>query len=365
MTHNTNHTPHIFITGIFRSGTTLLTRSLAAHTKVDITYQPFTSLFRAALEKFWLSSGYQSPRPMGDPELLERFYEEFTGSVLSMNFTQDEIANIKDRVRKDYKIDSAEKRADARKAFDKASGDTFFELFISALFNLKDISGCGKETVTGIKEIWCEDFLPAFLSQNSVTIKCIHLIRDPRAIVVSRNYGNYLRKSCGGQKYPLLFIARSWRRSVSLHRKLQGSANYFPVHYEDLVRFPEKVLREICDFLGIDFDRKTIDFSQYKGEDGKPWHGNIDSRKFTNIDSDSSTRWEKIISENDLFLCEFLCSAEMEYEGYTLLTDAKDTKRFLSLDEDNSAGNSWLCQLGHCLTGEQKSLELRRKELLN
>lgn len=352
---------YIFITGIFRSGTTLLTRALSAHPEINIIYQPFTAFFRAALEKFWLSNGCTHSKPMGDPLLVEQFYEKFRDNVLSLRFTQNEINEIKSLIRKDAEIDSDEKQADAYTAFDEASGNSLGELLYYAMLNLRHIASQNEHGIIGIKEVWCEDFLPALLANDNMTVKCIHLIRDPRAIVVSRNYGEYLRQGCGGQKYPLLFIARSWRRSIALSRKLQGLKNYTCIRYEDFVTSPEAVLMELCNFLSVDFNPAMVNYSQYRGGSGQPWRGNVDSRLFDGINSESSTRWKQIISEDDLFLCEFLCAPEMEYAGYQVVTNAKDTDKFLALQEDVSAKKSWLCRLGHCLTEEQKTVEMQRK----
>jgi hypothetical protein len=297
---------------------------------------------------------------MGDPLIFEQFYHKFNEDVLSTGFTQSEIDEIKRGTRKDYEIDSSEKNADACRAFDNTSGVTFFELFLSAMKILRDVSRENEDTIWGIKEIWCEDFLPAFLSQDHVTIKCIHMIRDPRAVVVSRNYGKYLHEGCGGQKYPVLFIARSWRRSVELYRKLYGNDNYLPIRYEDLVISPEKILKKICDFLGIHFNPIMLDYSQYRAGDKQAWRGNIASRQFNCIDSSSAARWREIISGDDVFLCEFLCAREMKSIGYELITDYQDVGRFQSIQEDASVEKSWLCDYGHCLNGKQKEIEISR-----
>jgi hypothetical protein len=328
---------------------------------MHVFYQPFTRLFNYTINKFWQHNVYLQPKPMGDPLLIEEFYKEFMDNVLPMTFDEIEIKSIKRGAWKDFAIDSIEKNMDARSALDNASGVTFFELFQSAMSNLRNVRSKKKGAILGIKEIWCEDFLPAFVLQDSAVIKCIHLIRDPRAVIVSRNYGAYLEKGCGGQKYPVLFIARSWRRSVQILHKLRGCEDYYPVLYEHLVNSPETVVKDICDFLQIDFDPDMLDFGNYKGGDGRPWRGNIDSKQFYGIAPEQATRWKAIASKDDVFLCEFLCFKEMQSLGYELTTDCSDVQRFLAFNEDANAQKSWLCAHGHCLNDEEKAKELKRR----
>lgn len=58
---------------------------------------------------------------------------------------------------------------------------------------------------------------------------------------------------------------RNWAHSQATaqdFRKRLPAENWFDVHYEDLVRGPEKVLREICDFLGEEYEAEMMNFHQ-------------------------------------------------------------------------------------------------------
>lgn len=102
--------------------------------------------------------------------------------------------------------------------------------------------------------------------------RIIHMIRDPRSIFVSE----FRRR----KKYPVttpyrqlrrvdslftLFIVLqttlAWFESVSrYHRyKVLYSNNYYPLKFEDLVSDPETYVRQVCDFLGVDFQEKMLD----------------------------------------------------------------------------------------------------------
>lgn len=351
---------YIFITGIFRSGTTLLSRALSTHPEINIYYQPYNRLFREAVTSFLKQNGYKSSIPMGSPFILENLYDEFNKSVLHTPFSMNEQEELKKGINEDIIIDRQEKSPLPVITFQNASGTNFIELLYSAFNNIR---ANNKATMVGIKEIWCEDFLPALVSNNEIDIMCIHLIRDPRAVIVSRNYSEYLQRSCNNKKYPLLFICRAWRRSVAINSKLKGSPWYSSVKYEQLVNNPEETIRRLCAFLKIEFDSKMVDYECYKTDDNRVWKGNVDSRQFDRIDRANATSWMNTISGQDLFLSEYLCEEEMKLCGYSLLLEEHPHDRFMAMEEEESAMDSWLCEHGHCLTEDQKMIELNRKRI--
>ena len=51
--------------------------------------------------------------------------------------------------------------------------------------------------------------------------------------------------------------------TACLHRKLNGLPNYKLVRYEDVVRRPERELRQICEYLDVDFVNRMLDPHQY------------------------------------------------------------------------------------------------------
>ena len=123
-------------------------------------------------------------------------------------------------------------------------------------------------------------------------------------------------------------------------------------------------MRLICDFLGASFLPEMIDLQYFCGGDGVPWCGNVDSKKFIGIDNSRSDSWKSILSEDDVFLCEFLCFDEMQQLGYSPVSNYEDQERFMKLKEDSNAAGSWLSQFDHTLTEEQKNTELARKKAL-
>lgn len=82
----------------------------------------------------------------------------------------------------------------------------------------------------------------------------VHLIRDGRDVALS-----YLATDFGVST--LGQAAIHWDRSVRAGRaagSALGPARYREVRYEDLVREPERVLAELCTFVGLPFDERML-----------------------------------------------------------------------------------------------------------
>ena len=83
----------------------------------------------------------------------------------------------------------------------------------------------------------------------------IHLVRDGRNVALS-----YAETDFGPKT--IAKAARIWQRRVG--RGMQdgrplGPARYTEVKYEDLVADSEAVVKDICSFLGVEFDQKMFD----------------------------------------------------------------------------------------------------------
>jgi len=98
----------------------------------------------------------------------------------------------------------------------------------------------------------------------------IHLVRDPRDVVSSiiKNYHKHFSKGSMGMKlrmFPSSHINLSWRwrnahRIISRYGQNFGEKKIFFIKYEDLVGDSERCLRNICKFLGIEFNENMLQF---------------------------------------------------------------------------------------------------------
>jgi hypothetical protein len=126
--------------------------------------------------------------------------------------------------------------------------------------------------------------------------KIIHLLRDPRAILASEwrrrmeEYpkGFYFPVKLGKPIYSpiiVLHMTISWLCAVRLHRRYEKRypQNYHLMRFEDLVREPEKSVRELCAFLDIEFDPRMLHPKQI--------HSSFASEMVVGFDKQTLGRW--------------------------------------------------------------------------
>jgi Sulfotransferase family len=93
-----------------------------------------------------------------------------------------------------------------------------------------------------------------FLAELLPEVRFIHIIRDCRDVAASLR-GLPFAPGDGDVDT----IAASWRNYISRTRTLaRGVLHYREVRYERLVAEPEPVLRELCEFVELSFDRSML-----------------------------------------------------------------------------------------------------------
>src|SRR5205807_9875042 len=117
----------------------------------------------------------------------------------------------------------------------------------------------------GSKETICEEYVPALLD---VGFRCAITLRDPRDVLASLNYGR--GHAFGGARKPLLFNARSWRKSVAVALAMEEHRQFRWCRYEDLVTDAPATLTRIAPAA----IHNTAVTGEVRDESGKPWPGN-------------------------------------------------------------------------------------------
>ena len=100
--------------------------------------------------------------------------------------------------------------------------------------------------------------------------------------------GFYLPVKLGKPFYSLFIVLHmtiAWLYAIRLHRRYEKRypQNYHLVKFEDLVSKPEKSVRELCEFLGIEFDPKMLKPKQV--------HSSFASELIIGFDKQALTRW--------------------------------------------------------------------------
>jgi hypothetical protein len=185
--------------------------------------------------------------------------------------------------------------------------------FAQCLANLhRALQPSPEGSTLGEKETICEEYLPHFLNEG---FKCIVIIRDPRDIITSLNYGR--GPQFGGRIKPTLFSVRQWRKSVAFALQLEEHPRFFWLRYEDLVNGPTAATNQVLTWLGL----SPIDLDPSKatvGQDGEPWFGNSSFGSLSGISAVSVGRFRKFLRDDMTQFIEATCYPELSALGYEL-----------------------------------------------
>jgi hypothetical protein len=236
--------PFVFLVGCPRSGTTLLRRLVNAHPQIAIVPEIRWLSQRFVLREGLTPDGLLTPAFFGMLRDFGRFSR--------------------------VPIDANDLAAFARKE------NVPYADFISALFD-----GWGRKRgkeLVGHKN--ADHAVPtdvATLHALWPHAKFIHLIRDGRDVCLSvLNWR--VREKVGGmfstwRGAPISTISAWWEWQVRLVRE-QGARlwpdRYREVRYERLVREPEDVCRELCEFVGLPFEDAMLRFHESPPPDRTP-----------------------------------------------------------------------------------------------
>lgn len=281
----------VFITGLYRSGTTLLSRSLNANPKIFITFDN-VHFMRFCYNKF---------QPLNSKNIL-RLINNISRRLLDRN-------NIKI----DKKIIISELQS-----YKNISYSTIYNNIMKNCFLKKT-----NKLIWGEKTNVAWGSIPNFLKMFP-NGKCIFLLRDPRDVLCSfkkmtdNPYPNYLDSifaSLGAFQY-----AKFLKKKISKN-------NLFIIKYENFVNEPEKNLKKICKFIGVSYDKEMININSFRDINGEKWFSNTSySKSINKISTSSIGKWKKEILNEELCLLEMVLKKEIDVYGYNLSEKKFSTK---------------------------------------
>jgi hypothetical protein len=152
--------------------------------------------------------------------------------------------------------------------------------------------------------------------------KVIHITRDPRAMAMSKSndpYGTVLRVlehprlAWFIRKFMSWRVASQYRLTARLHEKFKNSSNYKLFCYEDLLANPEGVLRDLCQFIGEDFNPDML-----APEKGKHQHqaSSLTGKQQKEFDPAAAIRWRTKISPFGNWAITAMTRSSMKRFGY-------------------------------------------------
>lgn len=293
--------PTVFIVGSSRSGTTMMSRILGRHPRVHA----FNEL---------------------------HFFDELTGvSERSQPLARDGQVSLLSRlltIERDgflFQKDPDLYASEARHILPEASGVTPVGLYGRFL---------GSEVRRNGAEIACEQtprnvFHLEEIHRVFPRARVVHMVRDPRAVLLSQK-NKWKRRFLGrGGGVPLgetlrswlnyhpVTISKLWKNSVLAADEFAGEDWLLTVRFEDVAREPEQQVRQVCEFTDLEFSSDLLSVPKV-GSSNAP-----DRPDERGIDASRVGSWrEGGLSETELWICQKITGAVAQRHGYEQETTA-------------------------------------------
>lgn len=286
-----------FICGHPKSGTSLLRSLLDSHPQL-VVYPEETYFFRRVLPQT-TGASHEKVKELARRSFLNIFRWDRQGShPLQERFPG-----------RDYSSISYERVVEAfDQRFDDSGGGAG-EMLSSGILAFGDASrGLISDTARWVEKTPYNELFSEAIFGLWPKARCLHVYRDPRD-----NYASYRVKH--PEWWPETF-AYSWRRSTS--RGIRNHSNFGPdrymsLRYEDLVRDPDAVMREVCSFLLIEFSAELVRPTRA----GRDWAGNsMFGDEFARISQAPIDRWKKELEHREILLLETALGRQMVHLSY-------------------------------------------------
>jgi omega-hydroxy-beta-dihydromenaquinone-9 sulfotransferase len=283
----------IFIVGNSRSGTTMLGRILGGHSNIHT----FDELHFFEHE---FDFNAQKDRPLWNKDrllsLLERLFT-----------TEREYEHFH------AKVEQGKYKSEAEKVILLANSMSPLVVYQSFL---------NYETINNRKIIPCEQtprylfFVKEILDAFPDAI-VINMIRDPRDVLLSQK-NKWRRRHLDSKRTPLVEMVRAWVNyhpytitklwvaAVRTAKRLEVNPKFKSIRFDDLLQQPEKIICELSEFIGIEFEKEMINVSQIGSSTGS------DSPEQKGVDPSRLGVWRKGgLSDVELSICQSVSGKEM------------------------------------------------------
>ncbi len=164
--------------------------------------------------------------------------------------------------------------------------------------------------------------IPAFVNMYD-NARAIHIYRDPRSVMSS------WKKTAYQTEHQHLNTFFNWLDSaqcVERYSRELPASKYLPIKYEDIMAEPEKHTRQLCEFIGVDFQAEMLQ--------PETWHGRLPTQflinpksahEGENIRGFSTSRtknWVKNLDDSEISVLELVCHDQMKALGYEFHKEA-------------------------------------------
>lgn len=151
----------------------------------------------------------------------------------------------------------------------------------------------------------------------------VNMVRDPRAVVLSQKFKWKAARRLNQPRFEVFRafvnyhpITQSilWNRSVSAGIQAQTQYPKYKIktfYYEDIVRYPEKKIIEICEFVDVPFHPDMLDT-------GISMSSNVLASENSGIDPSLADKWRDQLSSTEIFFVELFVKKNLTDLNYGL-----------------------------------------------
>jgi hypothetical protein len=152
--------------------------------------------------------------------------------------------------------------------------------------------------------------------------KIINMIRDPRDVLQSQKR-RWKRRYLGAKETPLRETIRAWlnyhpitqsklwNASINAAEKFKENPKVIFVMFEKLLEKPEKKIEEICEFIGIQFDKDMLNIPQ---KDSSLEPDNLEKK---GIKKERTGQWQKGgLNSTEIYFVQKITRKYMDKYGY-------------------------------------------------
>ncbi len=290
----------LYLFGMYRSGTTVIARSLAGENKIAFAsdpIRPFFSFYRTALQqKIGLGQVEKSNRPFNDYFKGDKKYLQ---NLIKSNFSEEVYASNLKEIRAQviqqghlyspkfiHNLNKFNER-NSLKYSDELS--LYLEIILSTY-------GHSSTNLVGLKEVWSIEMAFPIINLIGEKANIIIVIRDPLDVLAS--------SISGSGNYSLLSLARQWRKQIVFYNLLKKK---YPnqvdmINYEDFCSKPINTLRSI---IGKMVKEPTNYFNHLNllDDNGESWTKNTSYKNINssqNIDENSIGKYKDILTNEEI-----------------------------------------------------------------
>jgi hypothetical protein len=299
--------PQLFVFGMYRSGTTVIARTLAGEQKIAFAadpIRPFFNCYRTALQKkINLIDFEDETRPLGDYFNGNKNYiKKLLNSNFSETLSSPNIIDIRKRIIK-AGISYSPKFINNLKKFQDLTPHNFADEFKNYITLIMQTYGNSETSLIGLKEVWSIEMAFPIINMIGKNAKIIVIFRNPLDIVAS--------SVSGSANYSILSLARQWRKQIvffNLIKKMYPN-QVTSINYEDFCFHPEEILRKKINFLTQQDHNKFFEELNPVADNGSLWLKNssyLKEKKSKKIDTASINMYSKMLNESEIEWIRYL-----------------------------------------------------------